>query len=189
MITLYIGKSGAGKDTFLNKMVKCGIKPIISYTTRPMRTGEVDGKDYNFVSNEEFDKIYQEGGMFETRAYKTLFNGVKDVWNYGSPKVDPKDDYVAVVDINGAKSYIKTYGPDNINIIYVYVNDEERKRRAIMRGTFSEEEWNRRLEDDKQKFSVSEMKSLIRLLGKQIVAINNNGVSPTMRKLGWFKEA
>lgn len=189
MILLYIGKSAAGKDTYLQKQVRCGVKPIVSYTTRPRREGEADGKDYNFVSDEEFEKIRSEGGMFETRSYKTCFNGQAAVWNYGSPKVNPQEDWVAVVDIDGAKSYIEAYGAENINIVYVYVTDDERKYRAQLRGTFSEEEWNRRLADDKNKFSYKKLSSLIRMLGKPIVALDNNGVSPRMRQLGWITQA
>lgn len=50
MITLYIGKSAVGKDTLLKKQIEDGVSPIISFTTRPMREGEVNGVDYNFVS-------------------------------------------------------------------------------------------------------------------------------------------
>ena len=54
-----IGKSGSGKDTLLNKFFenfsrKNVLHKIISYTTRPPRENEVNGKDYFFVSKEEF---------------------------------------------------------------------------------------------------------------------------------------
>ncbi len=191
MITIYIGKSGAGKDTFLRKQLLCGVKPIVTYTTRPARDGEVDGVDYHFVTEEEFLRLRsiplnEEGGLIESRAYNTLFNGEKAIWYYGSPKVDPSEDYVAVVDIAGALAYIGAYGPENVNIVYVYVNDEVRKERAIARGTFSETEWNRRLADDAVKFGFGPMRDLIRTLGKPIIALNNNGEKPLFRKLGYL---
>ncbi len=186
MITIYIGKSGAGKDTFLRKQLLCGVKPVVTYTTRPMRGGEVNGVDYNFVTEEEFLKLNEAGALIEYRAYNTLFNGEKAVWYYGSPKVDPSEDYVAVVDVSGAMSYIKAYGSENINIVYVYVDDDVRKERAIARGTFSETEWNRRLADDAVKFGFDAMRNLIRALGKPIIALDNNGNKPMFRKLGYL---
>ena len=50
MIRIYIGKSAAGKDYFYRKDIKeNGFKPVVSYTTRPMRENEVNGRDYNFI--------------------------------------------------------------------------------------------------------------------------------------------
>ncbi len=183
MITIYIGKSGAGKDTFCKKRVRTGSKPIISYTTRPIRTGEINGVDYNYVTDEEFFNLINNDSLMEFRHYNTLFDGKPAVWYYGSPKVDPAYEYSCVVDINGAISYIKTYGPENIDIVYVAVDDDIRVERAKTRGTFSEEEWNRRLIDDNEKFSIERLEYLARMLGKPITIINNNGDKPLFSKL------
>lgn len=57
MLKILMGKSAAGKDTLLNKLVAQGkYKPIISYTTRPMREGETDGVEYHFVTETQFSK-------------------------------------------------------------------------------------------------------------------------------------
>ncbi len=180
MITLYIGKSASGKDTYLKKQIKCGVEPIISYTTRPMRVNEENGVDYNFVTADEFLELDKQGKLMETRVYNTVFNGIPATWAYGSPKVDPDKDLVAIVDIKGAKSYIKEYGPKNINIVYVYADDDIREERARQRGTFSIEEWNRRFAADICDFSYAELNSLIEMLGKPITVLNNNGRTPTM---------
>ncbi len=183
MITLYIGKSAAGKDTYLHKMISCGIKPVVTYTTRPKRAGEEDGVDYNFTDRNTFSEKVSNGEIFEYRSYQTNFNGRQDVWYYGSPKINPAEDYVAIVDINGAKSYIQEYGAGNISIVYVYCDDEVRKDRAMKRGSFSLEEWERRAADDEVKFNLTTLGELASLLGKPITFLNNTGVKPTFSEI------
>ena len=52
-----VGKTCSGKDTIKKELVKLGMTPIIAYTTRPMRNGEVDGETYYFISKDEFEDI------------------------------------------------------------------------------------------------------------------------------------
>lgn len=175
MLTIYIGKSASGKDTFFQKMIRLGIKPIISYTTRPKREKEIEGKDYFFISKREFSKKISNCEFLEYRSYETLVNGKKDVWWYGSPVVDVKNnDYVTVLDIDGAKSCIEAYGSENVDICYIDVDDEIRKERATIRGSFDETEWNRRCNDDKKVFSEENLKELASLLGRPYTRMFNN---------------
>lgn len=179
MITIFFGKSASGKDTFMKQYVAKGFKPIVSYTTRPMREGEVDGVDYHFVDKATFDKYVSKGVIFETRSYKTLVNGKQDTWYYGSPSLNAKsDDYVGVLDINGIKSYLRYYGAKDIALVYVMVADDElRKRRAMGRGGFDESEWNRRLADDNIKFSADALEKLSLYYRRPIMVIRNDGNS------------
>ena len=76
-----IGKSGSGKDTLLNKFFenfsrKNVLHKIISYTTRPPRENEVDGKDYFFVSKEEFAEKVLDFEMLEAAEFRD--------WHYGT---------------------------------------------------------------------------------------------------------
>ena len=151
MIVLLVGKSASGKDTYLHEFTKVGYKPIISYTTRPIRDGEEDGVDYNFVSEEEFNSLIEENKILEYRSYNTLYEGKPEIWYYGSPKINAQQNYVGVVDVDGANTYIEKYGEENITVIYIYVSDEVRTERAKLRGSFDETEWNRRLADDNIK--------------------------------------
>ena len=55
MVTILCGKSASGKDTLLRELIKDGyFQPLISTTTRPMRDGEVQDKDYHFISHDDF---------------------------------------------------------------------------------------------------------------------------------------
>ena len=80
-----MGATASGKDTVLNQMVKEGVKRFVSYTTRPMRIGEIYGKEYNFVTKEEFDDDIANGVVIEHREY-TVANG--DTWYYYYKKED-----------------------------------------------------------------------------------------------------
>ena len=122
MITILFGESSSGKDTFLKKAVEKGFKPIISYTTRPMRENEKDGVDYNFVSRAQFEKLNEKGKIAEYRSYKTKVAGKDDTWFYGSPKVNANDNWVAVVDMTGIYQYIKIYGVENLRLIYIHTH-------------------------------------------------------------------
>ncbi len=187
MIRIYFGKSASGKDTFLKKSVKCGMKPIVSYTTRPKRVGEVEGVDYHFVTAEEFSKL----NLLEQRSYNVKVNGKDDTWYYGSPQVDPTKDHVAVVDIKGLKLYIDTYGAENIEPIYVYTDDKVREDRAKLRGSFDQTEWNRRAVDDDKVFSPDKLLELCEYYGKPIRYINNTRSELTTGFIGifnWRKE-
>ena len=84
-------------------------------------------------------------------------------------------------------SYVKAYGTENVDVVYVSVNDDIRKSRAMMRGTFSEEEWNRRLEDDNDKFSIERLEELSKMLNKPITIIDNNGDKPLFATLKYRK--
>jgi guanylate kinase len=78
------GKAGAGKDRMMQEVLKVlreespyfTINEIVSCTTRPMREGEVNGKNYYFLTHEEFAERLANGTMVEA----TIFND----WCYGS---------------------------------------------------------------------------------------------------------
>jgi len=181
MYLILCGKSGSGKDTILKRLVKRGFTPIVSLTSRPIREGETNGVEYNFVSRELFESLIRDKKLIEYRTYDTLVGGEPDTWYYGLEKAaaDLEHDYVVVLDINGAKSFMEYYGRENCLCEYIMVSDEERTERAMMRGSFDETEWKRRMEADAKDFSfeqrhgvvdgvVFNMDSLSRAIGKVI---------------------
>ncbi len=164
MITIIMGKSASGKDTLQQSMIKKGYKPIITYTTRPKRDGEIDGKEYNFISVPAFKSLEDDGFFCETRSYNTLVGGKADTWYYGSPKVNPKKNYVVILDTDGAECYADYYGTENISVIYLDVSDEEREKRASARGSFDEIEWKRRKADDSERFNAEKLAAIKELI-------------------------
>lgn len=154
-VIILLGKSAAGKDYILNFLKeKYHFNPIVSHTTRPIRENEVDGKDYYFIKNNNFAKMIAEEQFIEIREYTTCLNNKQDIWYYGIAKneFESKNRKICVVDITGQKEIIKYYGADNVISIYIDVADEIREKRARIRGSFSQPEWDRRLIDDNKKF-------------------------------------
>ena len=75
-----MGKSSSGKDTIYKEIQKriVTLHQIVLYTTRPIRVGEEDGKEYFFVKEEQQKKLAEEGKIIELRAYNTIHG----VWKY-----------------------------------------------------------------------------------------------------------
>ena len=84
MLVILCGKSSCGKDTLEKMLEQSGFEPIVSTTTRPMREGEVEGREYYFVSREQFLAKLDAGQMLEYRSYNTTVGGVPDTWYYGN---------------------------------------------------------------------------------------------------------
>lgn len=132
MIYALCGPGGAGKDTILDKIHKKGLaKPVVSYTTRPKRRGEIEGKSYHFISREEFEAKIARGEFVES----VQFNGNY----YGLPShdfdhaFDMGIDCMVVVESEGLKQLQKLY-PGQIEAVYVFTNSEELRNRMHERG-------------------------------------------------------
>ena len=109
MIVL-LGKTCSGKDTILNKLVKdYGYFKLTTYTTRPMRKGEIQDKTYHFVSEEEFlDKLNSEF-FLEHKKYETA----EGEWYYGSAKEDYE---------NGDNNSVIILTPSGFEALKVYLS-------------------------------------------------------------------
>lgn len=156
MVTILCGKSASGKDTLLRELIKDGyFQPLISTTTRPMRDGEVQDKDYHFISHDDFMMKLQNGEFLEYRRYYTKVNGQPDTWYYGMTKeeVNAKDNPIVILDLQGAKAFQDYFGKEECITIYIHSSDEIRQERAESRGSFDVSEWNRRLIDDNRVFN------------------------------------
>jgi guanylate kinase len=154
-LLILTGKSSSGKDTIARLLEKeHGYNFIVSTTTRPMRPGESNRNPYNFVTNEEFERLISGNELIEYREYHTLVNNNPEIWYYGVEKkeVDPNKSYVVVLDTVGLREF-KIHFPEKVISFFIHVDDEIRKQRCLSRGDFDEFEWNRRLEDDKIRFS------------------------------------
>lgn len=156
-IFLFIGESACGKNYTLDLFLSQNpdIKRMVSVTTRPMRDGEIEGKDYNFISDAQFDDMIKNDELIEYREYHTEFG----LWRYGTPKLSDGD-YAGIVDISGAKKIVETYPDKCIRVIYIKVNEITRTERAKKRGSFDKDEWERRLETDRKDFSRENLEEL-----------------------------
>ena len=132
------GPSGAGKDTICNKVIEDSdnIWLSVSMTSRNPRGNEKEGKNYFFVTKEEFEQKIKDGKLLEYTNYNGNY--------YGTPK-DKLEDYlnrgidvILVLDINGAIN-IKKLVPSALFIFIMPPDMETLKKRLIARKTESKE--------------------------------------------------
>ena len=119
----------------------------VSATTRAPRPGEIDGVNYYFVSDDEFDRLIETGQMLETAT-------VHNAYRYGTPRA-PIDTALAEgksvlleIDLQGARS-VRAVMPEAMLIFLLPPSWEELVRRLIGRGTEESAEQQRRLETAK----------------------------------------
>ncbi len=139
------GKMGSGKSTLAKYLENKGVKRIITYTTRPKRTGEIDGIDYHFISEEEFLELDSKGFFAETADYNASFGHVY----YGSAKNSYQPDSVIILNPYGVKSIKKKGIP--CNIVYLHLDEGLIRTRVLNRGD-NKEEISRRLKTDALDF-------------------------------------
>jgi len=171
MVTVLIGSSGCGKNYIQNILInKYNYIPIISTTTRPIRTGEINGVDYFFTDKDHFINMINNKNLIEYREYHTLLNGESDTWYYGIEKqtFNKNKNYVVILDIEGTKSLIKYANIDNCKVIYTACKYNTRLERAQLRGGFDWDEWNRRKIADEADFIPSKYMNIMNKY------INNN---------------
>jgi guanylate kinase len=129
--------SGAGKTTIARQLLGHDpeIRMSVSVTTRPMRPGEVDGKDYFFVDRAEFDRMVEEEHFLE---WAEVFGNC-----YGTPKAQVKaglkegQDFLFDVDWQGAQQLSQKAGDDVVRVFLLPPSLEELHRRLNARGTDS----------------------------------------------------
>ena len=137
------GASASGKTEAAKRLAsKYGITKVITTTTRPMRQGEVNGRDYFFVTRERFEEMIKEGRFVEY----TNYNGNL----YGSTKDQIASDKCVVIDPAGLKAYISLKDP-NIITFFLDSSEETRYKRMLERGDSIENVKNR-IEHDKKAF-------------------------------------
>jgi len=131
-----MGKSSSGKDTIYKRLMEdkdLSFKNIVGYTTRPIREGETDGKEYFFVTTETMEEMCDSGKVIELRAYNT----VHGVWNYFTAddgQIDfESSDYLLIGTLESYENIRKYYGDEVLVPIYVYVDDGVRLQRALSR--------------------------------------------------------
>lgn len=138
------GASGVGKGTVLKEVMKDheDFRFSVSATTRAPRPGEVDGKDYYFVTKETFENMIARGEFLEYDAHAANY--------YGTPRAQAeeklqKGHVLLDIEPNGAKA-VKEAAPEAVLIFIMPPSMEELERRLRGRGDTSEEQIKMRME-------------------------------------------
>jgi guanylate kinase len=137
--------SGTGKTTLLKALMAADprLRFSISYTTRPPRPGEVSGKDYFFVSPEEFIRLRDEGKLAEWVEQFGYGYGTSKEWIHQA--LESGQDLVFDLDTRGAKAMKESF-PQATLIFILPPNFQELERRLKGRGDLDPRELARRLE-------------------------------------------
>ncbi|MBO5388141.1 MAG: guanylate kinase [Lachnospiraceae bacterium] len=167
MITIFyiMGRSGSGKDTIYNKLINSDklkdldFKNVILHTTRPMRQGEKDGREYYFIDDKTFEEMKKQDKFIEIREYNTA-NGI---WKYGtSIESFDKDGYY--IGIGTLESFLKLKKKfkNNIKDIFIQVDEDKLFQRTVVRATGDSnqniDEIKRRFDADRIDFSSKRIK-------------------------------
>ncbi len=143
-LIVFSGPSGVGKGSICKRLKEINPNAIVSVsaTTRNPREGEVDGKDYFFISKEEFEKRIEEDGFLEYdyhfgNYYGTPRDKVEEALNEGK-------DVILEIEVKGGQ-IVREKAEQAIFVFVLPPNLQELKRRIENRGTETEEEIHKRL--------------------------------------------
>jgi guanylate kinase len=123
LLIVISGPSGAGKDTILQRMKERELPFhfVVTATTRPRRENEIDGRDYFFVSKDEFARMIDEDELIE---YAIVYGDYK-----GIPKQQVRDalssgkDVIMRIDVQGAET-VRKLAPEAV-LIFITVDSED----------------------------------------------------------------
>ena len=135
-----LGESGSGKTTVAKvfAMRNPAFKRVVMYTTRPRRDEEVDGYDYNFASQNEFDELAKNGFFIKTSKYRD--------WSYGIPKAGIACNSILVLTPADYRELRMYFGKEDA-AIYLNVDRRSRLIKALSRGDDIEEAYRRNLSE------------------------------------------
>ncbi len=134
LLIVISGPSGAGKDAVVQRMKERGLPFhfVVTATTRPQRPNEVDGRDYFFVSKEEFARMIEQDELFE---YAIVYGDYK-----GNAKKQVREalasgnDVVMRLDVQGAET-VRKLVPEALLIFITTDSEEELVKRLKQRKT------------------------------------------------------
>lgn len=166
LLIVLSGVSGTGKDAVCDLLLSWGLpfQRAVTATTRPKRPGEVDGRDYRFLSEAEFDRLEAADGLIESA---TVYGR-----RYGVPREEVLEplakgrDVLARVDVQGAAT-LRRLVPEAVLIFIAAPSLAEARRRLEERGGDSADDRRRRLETAKAEMEAAR--------GFDYVVVNETG--------------
>ena len=161
-----MGKSCSGKDTLYRHLMRdetLALSRVISYTTRPIRVNEENGKQYYFTDEKHFKALADAGKVIESRAYDTWYG----IWYYFTAddgQIDlAEHDYLLIGTPESFVALKKYFGEDRVIPIYIELDDGVRLERALRREKKQEtpkyEEMCRRFLTDAEDFSEEKLQA------------------------------
>jgi len=155
LLIVISGPSGVGKGSILKKVMgrRKNLKLSVSYTTRKPREGEIEGKDYCFLNEDEFLKCVSKGEMLEYAKYCGNY--------YGTPlkalneELNKGNNVILEIEVQGGEQVINKFD-DVISIFVLPPSLKELSKRLSERALDSEESISKRTLKSKQEIGLSE---------------------------------
>lgn len=133
VLTVISGFSGAGKGTLMKKIVeKYHYGLSVSATTRAPRNGEVHGREYFFLSKEEFKQMIEKNELIEWAEYVGNYYGTPKA--YVEEQLDKGKDVILEIEIQGALQ-VRNIFPDVTLVFVTPPTAKELRERLVSRGT------------------------------------------------------
>lgn len=162
-----VGKSSTGKDTIYNMLkddADLSLEPIIRYTTRPIRDGEMEGESYYFETLSGYERLKGLDKIIESQVYHTVYGD----WYYftvDDGRIDLENhNYIVTGVLESFAGTREYFGKDKVLPIYLEVDDGVRLQRALDREKLPENrkftEMCRRFLADANDFSEERIKEL-----------------------------
>lgn len=190
-IFCFMGKSACGKDTIYKQILSdrsLPLKTLTPYTTRPIRDGEQNGVEYYFLTEEQQQKLAQQGKIIELRAYQT----VHGIWKYFTVNDHQLDlahnDYLIIGTLESYLRLQEYFGADSLIPLYIELESGERLQRALNRERLQTEpkyaELCRRFLADEADFSAENLEHA----GICKMFLNNDLDTCTKEIISYIKE-
>lgn len=150
LVVVISGPSGVGKDTVVRRMEELGypFHFVVTATSRPRRENEVDGRDYHFVTAQEFEEMIRKGELLEHAIVYGQYKGI--------PKAHVRDalasgkDVILRLDVQGAAT-VRQLIPDAVTIFLTAASEEELFHRLQTRKTEDAEQLRKRMETAREE--------------------------------------
>jgi len=138
--------SGGGKGTLIKEVLKIvpNVGYSVSYTTRAMRVGETQGKDYFFVSRAEFERLIEQGEFLEYATVHDNFYGTS--LNQIKKEIEAGHDIILEIDVQGAAS-VRTKIPEAVSVFILPPSFAVLAARLTARATEKKEDLALRLKN------------------------------------------
>src|SRR5215813_13480194 len=134
LLIVISGPSGAGKDTVMQRMQERGLPFhfVVTATTRPQRPNEVNGRDYFFVTKEEFARMINEDELIEHAIVYGDYKGIPK--QQAREALDTGQDVVMRIDVQGAEA-VRKLAPEALMIFITTESETELVHRLQTRKT------------------------------------------------------
>lgn len=152
-IIVICAPSGTGKSTLINRLKDeyPELEWSVSCTTRPIRTGEINGKDYHFISTHIFEQQIKEDQFIEWAKVHSNYYGTSKV--FVSKGLNEGRKMLFDLDVQGADAMKKIYGADAQVIFIEPPSVEELEKRLRTRGTDQDHVIAERVENAKRELA------------------------------------